>query len=309
MKYCGVARDEAARCLARQPTLRREPHNTDDSNAIVVISGGTILGFINREAAAIIAPLLDDGAGSQVSIDTLRTQSPGSIPVVVKIDRPLEEFRAPTVCEFGVVGIYRIFIKGYDRCYIGQSLNVQNRLAQHWDELRRGIHPNPELRRAWRSEGAAAFRAVLLETAPSGLGGLARARWLVERERAWVESFGGLRKTINAEEPRIVLDDEARTALDHERHRYAGELATLQNRSAVLSKLIHQERGHADDRRRWIEEASGFWGLFVSAEIKRNAKAAQWELPALMKKISLLDDERRKVDDTLYALKKHLFLA
>jgi len=28
-----------------------------------------------------------------------------------------------------------------------------------------------------------------------------------------------------------------------------------------------------------------------------------------MKKISLLDDERRKVDDTLSALKKHLFLA
>lgn len=309
MKYYGIARDEAARCLARQPTLRREPDNDKDSNAIAVISSGKMLGFINRDAAAVIAPLLDDGADSQVSIDTRNTQWSESIPVVVKIDRPLKKVQAPKVCELGVVGIYRIFIKGYDRCYIGQSLNVQNRLAHHWDELSRGIHLNPELRRAWHSEGAAAFRAALLERAPSGLGGLARARWLVERERAWVETFGGLRNTINAEEPRIVLDDEASAELDHERRRYAAELANLERRTVVLSQLIHEQRDRADEMRRWLKEASEFWGLFASAEIKRNAKLAQRELPGLMEKTSVLEDERRNVSDTLYAIKRSLFLA
>ncbi|MBW4655699.1 MAG: hypothetical protein KME20_22060 [Kaiparowitsia implicata GSE-PSE-MK54-09C] len=309
MKYYSVALDEATRCLAQQPTLRREPHNIHDSNAVAVISGGKVLGHIDREAAAIIAPLLDDGASSQVSIDTLRAQSPGSIPVAVKIDRPLEKTQAPTVCEFGVFGIYRIFIKGYERCYIGQSVNVQNRLAEHWDELRRGIHLNPELRRAWRSEGAGAFQAELLERAPSRLGGLALARWLVDRERAWVESFGGLRNTINAEEPRIVLDDKARVALDQERRSCASELANLEKRSEALSQTIYERRDRADDARRWIKKASGFWGLFASAEIKRNAELAQRELPALREKISVLEDERRKVNDTLYALKRHLFLA
>ena len=53
----------------------------------------------------------------------------------------------------------------------------------------------------------------------------------------------------------------------------------------------------------------GFWGLFASAEIKRNAELAQRELPALREKISVLEDERRKVNDTLYALKRRLFLA
>lgn len=309
MKYYGVALDEAARCLAQQPTLRREPHNIHDRNAIAVISGGKVLGHIDREAAAIIAPLLDDGASSQVSIDSLRAQSPGSIPVAVKIDRPLEKSQAPTVCEFGVIGIYRIFIKGYERCYIGQSVNVQNRLAEHWDELRRGIHLNPELRRAWRSEGAAAFQAALLERAPGGLGGLDLVRWLVERERAWVESFGGLRNTINAEEPKIVLDEAARTALDRERRRFSSELANLEKRSEALSQTIYERRDLADDMRRWINEASGFWGLFVSAESKRKANVAQMELPALREKISVLEDERRKVNDTLYALKRRLFLA
>jgi len=309
MKYYGVSADEAARCLAQHATLRREPHNVHDCNAVAVISGDNVLGHIDREAAAIIAPLLDDGAGSQINIDTLRTQSPGSIPVAVKIDRLLEKSQAPTVCEFGVIGIYRIFIKGYERCYIGQSVNVQNRLAEHWDELRRGIHLNPELRRAWRSEGAAAFQAALHERAPGGLVGLALARWLVERERAWVECFGGLRNTINAQEPRIVLDDTARAELDRERRRYAGELATLEKRSEALLQSIHERRDRADDLRRWIKEASGFWGLFVSAEIKRNAEFAQRELPALRPKISALEDERRNLNDTLYALKRRLFLA
>ncbi|MBE5073369.1 hypothetical protein IM511_03495 [Erythrobacteraceae bacterium E2-1 Yellow Sea] len=309
MKYYGVALDEAARCLAQQATLRREPHNIHDRNAVAVVSSDKVLGHIDREAAAIIAPLLDDGASSQVSIDTLRARSPGSIPVAVKIDRPLEKSQAPTVCEFGVIGIYRIFIKGYERCYIGQSVNVQNRLAEHWDELRRGIHLNPELRRAWRSEGAAAFQAELLERAPGGLGGLALARWLVDRERTWVESFGGLRNTINAEEPRIVLDDKARVALDQERRNCASELADLEKRYEALSQAIYERRDRADDARRWIKESSGFWGLFASAEIKRNAELAQRELPALREKISVLEVERRKVNDTLYALKRRLFLA
>lgn len=309
MKYYGVTLDEAARCLAQQSTLRREPHNIHDSNAVAVISGDRVLGHIDREAAAIIAPLLDDGADSQVSIDTLRAQSPGSIPVALKIDRPLEKSQAPTVCEVGVIGIYRIFIKGYERSYIGQSVDVQNRIAEHWDELRRGIHLNPELRRAWRSEGATAFQAALLERAPRGLSGLALARWLVERERAWVESFGGLRNTINAEEPRIVLDETARTALDRERRGFSSELANLDKRSEALSQTIYERLDRADHIRQWIKEASGFWGLFVSAESKRKANVAQRELPVLLEKISVLEDERRKVNDTLYALKRRLFLA
>ena len=184
MKYHGVSLDEATRCLAQHPSLRRGPHNVHDSNAIAVISGGKMLGHIDREAAAIIAPLLDEGAGSQVTIDLVKTKSPGSISVSVKLDRLLENSQAPTVCEFGVIGIYRISVKNYDRCYVEQSLNVLNRLAEHWDELRRGIHLNPELRRTWREKGADAFQAALPERAPGGLGGLgglALARWLVER--------------------------------------------------------------------------------------------------------------------------------
>lgn len=309
MKYYGVSVEEAAQYLVRQPSLLREPHNVHDSNAVAVMAGGKKLGHIDREAAAIIAPLLEDGASSQVSIDTLRSKSAGSIPVAVKIDRPLERAQAPAVCELGVIGIYRISITGYDRCYIGQSVNVQNRLAEHWDELRRGIHQNPELRRAWRSEGAASFQAALLERAPGGLSGLGLARWLVEREREWIDKFGGLRNTINAEEPRIVLDDRAKVELDRERRSHEGELASLGRRSESLSEAIYRQRDRADDLRRWIKEVSGFWGLFASGETKRNADLAQRELPALREKISALEEERRKVNDTLYALKRRLFLA
>ncbi|MES2493575.1 MAG: HIRAN domain-containing protein [Pseudomonadota bacterium] len=309
MKYYGVTLEKAARALEEQPGLRRDPYNIHDSNAIAVYSGGMVLGHIDRKAAAIIAPLLDDGAGSQISIDTSRARLPGSIPVAVKIDRPIQKSVAPLVCEVGVVGIYRIFIKRYERCYIGQSINVQNRLEEHWDELSRGIHTNPELRRAWQAEGAAVFGAEVLEKAPRGLSGLALARWLVERERAWVTSFGGLRSTFNVKEPRIVLDDEARAALSRERLSYADELATLERTSAALSQGIYERRDRADDARRWIKDASGFWGWFASAEIKRHAELANRELPALQEKIRTLEENARKVNEKLHALKRHLFLA
>ncbi|MBD5129237.1 MAG: hypothetical protein HDT43_04870 [Ruminococcaceae bacterium] len=48
-------------------TLRREQGNTHDSNAIQIVAavrnkGAAVIGYINRELAAALAPLLDKGA-------------------------------------------------------------------------------------------------------------------------------------------------------------------------------------------------------------------------------------------------------
>lgn len=309
MTYHGISSGDAVRHLAGHPTLQREPHNSHDSNAVAIWSKGKMLGYINQEAAAIIAPLLDEGASSRVSHDTSRTKSARSIPVTVKIDRPLENIGVPTVCEPGVIGIYRISVRGYDRCYIGQSADVQHRLAEHWDELRRGIHQNPELRQLWRSHGATAFEATLLERAPESLGGLALARWLVERERAFIQEFGGLRNTINAKWPKIVLGDSDKAELQKERQKFAQELEVLQKKLDDLSQKLSEQRDRAELLLRWANEATGFWSIFASATTKRNADLAKTELPSLKEEVSTLESERRAVKGTLDALKRLLLLS
>ncbi|WP_411341758.1 HIRAN domain-containing protein [Sphingopyxis sp. J-6] len=308
MKYHGVGLDEAARCLTGQTNLRREPNNMHDKNAIAVVHKDRVLGHIDRASAAIIAPLIDDGASSQVSIDTLKQRSRGSIPVTVRIDGHLRSTTVPTICEVEAIGIYRIFIKDSDRCYIGQSVNIRNRIRQHWDELGRGTHLNSELRREWRSRNPADFLAEVLERAPSGLNGLELARWLVERERAWIDAFGGLQKTINVEEPKIVLDHDARSSLDIERRNHEQELRTLDDRAESLLAAILKASDRADVARRQIKEASVFWGIFASSEIKNKARVAQNELPEILENISMLQAERQKVNDILYGLRRRLFL-
>lgn len=74
-KTVGVTRGRRQALLARLSRyapenisiqLRREPENTADRNAVQVIAavrgkGSAVMGYINRELAAVVAPILDKG--------------------------------------------------------------------------------------------------------------------------------------------------------------------------------------------------------------------------------------------------------
>jgi hypothetical protein len=54
--------------------LQRDPKNEHDANAIMVLAGGALIGFVPRELAAELAPQLD--AGRPWSAAVLREQRP-----------------------------------------------------------------------------------------------------------------------------------------------------------------------------------------------------------------------------------------
>lgn len=54
-------------------------------------------------------------------------------------------------------GIYKIYNKKADKYYIGQSVNVDNRLVQHKGELNKGIHINNKLQDDWHKYGEKSF--------------------------------------------------------------------------------------------------------------------------------------------------------
>lgn len=62
-----------------------------------------------------------------------------------------------------VSGIYYILNKENDKIYIGQSVNVTKRLNRHKSELRRIVHPNDHLQKAWNKYGEASFEFSLLK--------------------------------------------------------------------------------------------------------------------------------------------------
>lgn len=60
-------------------------------------------------------------------------------------------------------GIYMIRNMVNNKCYIGQSKNVDRRLKEHMSKLKRGSHPNTHLQYAYNKYGPEAFDAFLLE--------------------------------------------------------------------------------------------------------------------------------------------------
>ncbi len=61
-------------------------------------------------------------------------------------------------------GIYEILNTVNGKRYIGQSQNMKNRWTTHRRELRKGVHSNPKLQRAWNKCGEVAFKFLPILT-------------------------------------------------------------------------------------------------------------------------------------------------
>lgn len=56
-----------------------------------------------------------------------------------------------------LAGVYEIRNIVNDNCYIGSSINIDNRWRYHKNKLRKGAHCNPHLQRAWNLYGEENF--------------------------------------------------------------------------------------------------------------------------------------------------------
>ncbi len=78
-----------------------------------------------------------------------------------------------------VSGIYVIRNKANGKIYIGSSKNIRRRMYEHQSELRRGIHDNDHLQKAWHKYGDDAFEFEVLEKCEVAM--------LTEREQYWID--------------------------------------------------------------------------------------------------------------------------
>lgn len=92
-------------------------------------------------------------------------------------------------------GIYGILNTESGKWYVGQSVNISQRIDQHKTLLRTGVHKNRHLQSAWNKRGEGAFLFVVLECCDVDS--------LTEREIFWIKEknslCGGYNKTKGGE--------------------------------------------------------------------------------------------------------------
>ena len=67
--------------------------------------------------------------------------------------------------------------------YVGSAVRPNNRRMWHLRFLRRGVHPNPHLQRAWNRYGESVFQFDVCEA-------VSESFWLRAREQAWIHRLG-----------------------------------------------------------------------------------------------------------------------
>lgn len=83
------------------------------------------------------------------------------------------------------VGIYKIEVlrpDGTTAVYVGQSANINGRLAAHRHLLRSGKHSNTHMSAAWKKYGEQAFRFAVLDQCTADV--------LDDYEEFWIEVLG-----------------------------------------------------------------------------------------------------------------------
>lgn len=86
--------------------------------------------------------------------------------------------------------VYRIVCFPTAKTYIGQTNNAKTRRARHFRDLRRGMHTNSHLQRAYDKYGAGSFYFEVLEKNIS-IGDID------ERERYWIDHFDSCQNGYN----------------------------------------------------------------------------------------------------------------
>ena len=321
MKYHGFSLPSRNPIPSDAIQLKREPTNPHDSNAIAVIISGAMAGHVVTKSAAIIAPILDEGARWRVEQISSASEGISSIPLKIILEQETQSVPPPKLAAVKTVGIYRISIRGFDEIYVGQSRDFNERIKGHWRELNHRVHSNPVMRRLWQEVGGKHFGAAIIEEAPRGLNDHDLSLWLQSREEHWIEHHDLCTGVFNFDIPNVVLvcaeRVEARKARLAERE---ASRAVRVQRKSIEAKLTGLNERYTEKLRqvREAEEsirvASGIRGfLFATDEQKRHAKELAIAVENLKKNIQRLDadydrlsDELRKLPDVSYGMKARL---
>jgi group I intron endonuclease len=232
-------------------SLRRDPTNQHDKNAVEVIILGHKIGYLNKESAISISKLIDSGFTYKIEVKKF-TSGSKSIALSIQFEIPNNlSVTKPNLVN--VAGIYEISINNKEFVYIGQSININERVSSHWTDLEFNAHVNKNLQHLWNTKGSSSFSATILEIAPSNFDNdLMRQRWLADREKNWIKISREKYNCVNITDGEIIATKNAlkeyREEKKSEDKKYDAEikekkkLINLQLEKAEQELAFHKKR-------------------------------------------------------------------
>lgn len=166
--------------------------------------------------------------------------------------------------EGAICGIYGIYCVADERWYVGQSVDIRSRIGAHFGRLRRGVHSNKFLQRAFSRYGESVFLVVLLHAA---------SRHQLDRmERRYISYLGALApEGFNFDsggnsKKRASRVTRARLSAAHLGHRHTRE---------TREKMSQTRRGrpHSEEHRRRL--AAAIRSRVLSEEAREKMGAAK----------------------------------
>ncbi len=86
------------------------------------------------------------------------------------------------------VGVYLIFNWVNGKAYIGSSITLNLRINQHKSDLKKNVHHNPHLQKAWNKYWSVSFDFYIIEYCKKEI--------LLEREQYWIDKFKSFDKKL-----------------------------------------------------------------------------------------------------------------
>jgi len=87
-------------------------------------------------------------------------------------------------------GIYMILNTINDKYYIGSAINLSKRRSNHFSDLRRNVHSNIHLQRAYNKYGEMNFKFILVELVDDSTTILAREQYYIDLYNASDDKYG-----------------------------------------------------------------------------------------------------------------------
>jgi hypothetical protein len=187
-----------------------EPHNKHDRYAVMCIFDGTHFGYIEKEKSALIAQLIKHSTSYKIEIVK---KDEFVINIRLTVEPKINEVEFVKLANGDISGIYEIqyMYNGNRFKYIGQSVNINNRLRQHYNDLANFTHHNKWLQEAW-SKSSHSFQCKVLDSLPANISPLHQQFRLFQLELNRITEAGD--SCVNAIPGDLVLTADALVELD-----------------------------------------------------------------------------------------------
>ena len=318
MKYQNVEIDISDAIKNNRIILELEPDNIHDDNAIAAFLIDNKIGYINRDAAGLLAPIIRSGNVRAVECEDFQ-DGMASIKIYVFVDigkvKPAPRFKHSNK----IIGIYVIIITDNSTdqtfAYVGQSVDVNQRIENHWRELNSLIHKNRHLQSLWNELGAECFEVRMLEVANKSFGNeLEQQRWLAQRENHYIKSYKNSdTKCINIMDAKIANTAEAQKLYVLELKRYDEAIKRVRKEindeiasMAEIYRSLNKEKSSITLRHaeltQYISSNSGIKGLFKTVDHVKLISSRN-ERDAIQSRLSHIEKELVSIAMTRVDLK------